>query len=421
MQQISATTTAPPAPMNTTPNDVLLGRYHAREVILGEIQRRLQETSNALALAKKEMKKLQHEQPAEDDSHDHNEWLMNIGKMTQKIGRLAATKAAAQDELHKHINSKALPLFAAPVDEVAEDCISGGIALLLEQGHERDEIVELIARQLQVNEFRFAFEAAEPEKRDDMANGQVVMFADDEDRGQTERRLAHLLGRNFPAPLPFHWIEIAAHLSDAELGAAWAWAAAPHHIEQPACIVDVMRGKLDRFERDPKLPATVKTTAEATARLGVELVVDIDDAGRVLLHAGDGPVAEVGKIDPSQTMIPVFAAVRMIGAAANGYQTTRQDWTWTEREGRARVEVAGMSGADNGGLNPPASAEEVAKTTPAQELKKQEIVGALRKHKGNLSHAARQLKVHRDSLRRRCNALNIDIESYRATREDGES
>lgn len=409
------TQTATPAPMHTSPDKVLLGRYHAREVIAVEIQRRRLDAKNAIAVAKKEIKKIQADQHPHEGEPEHDEWLRQIGRVTQKIRRLEAAKAQADEEMNKHINSRALPLFDAPPEDVALDCISGGIALLFEQGVDPEAIKEVLEREFEINRFRFAFENADAEVRDDLASGQSSLFTEtEEDRGVLERRLAHMLGRNFPPPLPFTWLEIVAHLTDVELGAGWAWAAAPHRIDQPQIIVDVMKGQLERFEREPRLPAELRLTPEAAERLGKSLVLDIDDTGIVLLHQDDAPVQEMGKIDPAQATIPVFAAVRMLAAAANGHQTTRDDWTWETRGERQRLEVEGMSGIDNGGLNP--ETEEVEDEAPkkkASDLNKHEIVKALRRHAGNLTYAGQALGVHRDSLRRRCIALEIKWDSYR--------
>jgi hypothetical protein len=418
--------------MLTSPDKVLLGRYHARELTLSEIQRRRIDASNSLKVSKKAMKKL------ESEPHEENDpaWLQRVGRQTQEIRRIEAEKNSANEELNKHINGRALPLFEAPPDDVAVDCITGGIALLLEQGHDREHILEVIEREFQIAEFRHRYEEMKPEVRD-TPEGQATLFAEEEDRGQVERRLAHMLGRNFPAPLPFCWLEVLAHLSDAEVRTAWAWAAAPHRIEQPQCIVDIMHGKeMQRFERDPKLPAVVRLTDEAATRIGKELVLEIDDTGRVLLTAPDAPVAEIGTIEPAQAMIPVFAAVRLLGAAANGYQTTRDDWTWHEREERRKAAVEGMSGVDNGGFNDtPATApiegetagdavDGVEKPAPAPRdatsLTPREIKAALRKSEGNLTAAAKSIGCSRDALRRRCVALEINIEEFREAggRED---
>lgn len=408
------------APMHTSPDKVLLGRYHARETISVEIQRRRLEAKQAIAVAKKELKKVQADQTPHEGEPEHNKWLQDIGRITQKIKRLEAAKAQADEELNRHINSRALPLFDAPPEDVALDCISGGIALLLEQGVDPENIKETLEREFEINRFRFAFEAADAEVRDDLASGQSNLFEAEEDRGVLERRLAHMLGRNFPPPLPFGWLEIAAHLSEAELGAAWAWAAAPHRIDQPQIIVDVMHGKLERFEREPRLPTSVRLTPEAAARIGREMTIDIDDTGIVLLHTGDAPAQEMGKIDPAEATIPVFAAVRLLGAAANGYQTSRDDWTWETRGERKRIEVEGMSGTDNGGLNP--EAEEAEGEQPkrkAADLGKGEITKALRARAGNLTYAGQDLGVHRDSLRRRCIALGIKWDSFRPADAEG--
>lgn len=427
-------TNAPPAPMLTSPDKVMLGRYHAREVILSEIQRRRVDATAALNVAKKDMKKLE----AEVHEADDPKWLERVGRQTQLIKRIVAEKQAASEDLNKHINGRALPLFEASPDDVAIDCIVGGIALLFEQEHDADHIREVLEREFQIAEFRHKYEELEPEKRE-AAVGQGTLFSEEEDRGQLERRLAHMLGRNFPAPLPFTWIEIAAHLTDAEVRTAWAWAAAPHRVEQPPRIVEIMQGKgLEGFERDPKLPALVRLTDAAAERIGKQLVLEIDDTGRVLLTppVGEGPVVEIGKIDPSQTTIPVFAAVRLLGAAANGYQTTRDDWTWREREERRKVEVAGMSGVDNGGLRVDPPADDGPPQAPrakreATEISREEIVEALEAAKakhvvrrgnvvGPLNLAAQALGVHRDSLRRRCKSLDIDLEQYRVAGEGDE-
>lgn len=414
------TPVASTAPMITSPDKVLLGRYHAREVISVEIQRRRLDAKQAINVAKKEMKKLQADQPDCEGQAEHDRWLQDIGRITQKIRKLEAQKAQADEELNKHINSRALPLFDAPPEDVALDCITGGIALLFEQGMSPEGIREVLEREFEVNRFRFAFEAADATVRDDLISGQVTLFEAEEDRGQLERRLAHMLGRNFPPPLPFGWLEIAAHLSDSELAAAWAWAAAPHRIDQPQVIVDAMHGKLERFEREPRLPVIVHLTPEAAERMGHALAIDIDDTGVVLLHDGAAPVQEMGKIDPAEATIPVFAAVRLLAAAANGYQTTRDDWTWEARGERQRLEVEGMSGADNGGLNP--EAEEVEGEQPkrkASDLGKGEITKALRARAGNLTYAGQDLGVHRDSLRRRCIALGIKWDSFRPADAEG--
>lgn len=52
-----------------------------------------------------------------------------------------------------------------------------------------------------------------------------------------------------------------------------------------------------------------------------------------------------------------------------------------------------------------------------EEFKKRLILNALTRHKGNQCAAARELQVHRNTLSRDIEALQIDPKQFRTTRE----
>lgn len=395
----------------TSTQEIMLGRYHAREVTLAQLQRRRLEAGEKLTAARKEMKALKSAAPLEEEGKAaHTAWLVKIGEHSNKIDKLSAEKASAEQALNTHIGGRALPLFAAEPEAVARDCIAGGIALLFEQDYEVSRIQATIAHEFEVASFRWAMEATSVANQDEAAQG--MLFPAERDRGELERSLAYLLGPNLPRPAPFSWIEIAAHLTDHELGAAWAWAAAPHKFEQPACLVDVLAGKLERFEHDPKLPTTVVLKAEAAERIGHHLSIEIDETGLVTLIPAGEPAQQLGKIEPAQMLVPVWVALRMLSGAANGrWRTTREDWAWRGRDVVSR-EVEGLSGLDNGGINEVDDTGEGKARAP--QLTKKAVVDQLKAHNGNLKEAGAVLGVSRDALRRRCKALGVDPDDYRS-------
>lgn len=401
----------------TSTQEIMLGRYHAREVTLAQLQRRRLEAAEKLSAARKEMKATKSAAPPEEEGKAaHTAWLVKIGEHSNKIDKLAAEKASAEQALNTHIGGRALPLFAAEPEAVARDCIAGGIALLFEQAYEVARIKEMIGHEFDIASFRWAFEATSAANQDEAAQG--LLFPAERDRGELERSLAYLLGPNLPRPAPFSWIEIAAHLTDHELGAAWAWAAAPHKFDQPQCLVDVLAGKLERFEHDPKLPTTVVLSAEAAERIGRHLSIEIDETGLVTLIPAGEPAQQLGKIEPSQMLVPVWVALRMIAGAANSrWVTTRDDWTWRDRA-KAKQDIEGMSGLDNGGLGEgPEDGEEGGDAegkARAPQLAKKAVVDKLKVHNGNLKEAGAALGVSRDALRRRCKALGVDPDDYRS-------
>lgn len=336
--------------------EIMLGRYHARDVTTGQLQRRRLEAADKLQAAKQAMK------------------------------------------------------------DVAIDCLRSGITLLFEQAWEGARIQQVIATEYEIASFRWAFEATSVASADEAVQG--LLFPAERDRGELERSLAYLLGPNLPRPAPFSWIEIAAHLTDHELGAAWAWAAAPHKFEQPQCLLDVAAGKLERFEHDPKLPTTVVLSAEAAERIGRNLSLEIDETGLVTLIPAGEPAQQLGKIEPSQMLVPVWVALRMIAGAANSrWVTTRDDWTWRDRA-QAKRDLEGMSGLDNGGLGEATEDEagegEGEGKARAPQLAKKAVVDALKAHAGNLKEAGAVLGVSRDALRRRCKALGVNPDDYRS-------
>lgn len=88
--------------------EIMLGRYHAREVTLAQLQRRRLEAAENLSSAKKAMKKLKAEAPAEGTEIERRRWLEKIGEQELEVDKLTAEKAAAEQALNAHIGNKAL-------------------------------------------------------------------------------------------------------------------------------------------------------------------------------------------------------------------------------------------------------------------------------------------------------------------------
>lgn len=403
--------------------EIMLGRYHAREVTLAQLQRRRLEAAENLSSAKKAMKKLKAEAPAEGTEIERRRWLEKIGEQELEVDKLTAEKAAAEQALNAHIGNKALPLFGADPDRVAKDCISGGMVLLFEQGYSRESIEEVAEVELMIAASRFEFDKnADASKT---AGDQATLFPLDRDRDELERSLAYILGPNLPRPSPFAWIEIVAHWTDDELEAAWSWATAPQNRDQPACITSALAGELDRYEHDPILPATIYTTDAADARIGDHLSVEIDETGRVVVSPTKGPPQEVGRLKPSQTLIPVFAAIRLIAAAHPRWNTGRDDWTWKNRD-KARDEVRADREAAKPRMPPkrkPEAAPAPAPTpTPAandeqphalDDIPVTVLLDAVRASKGSLTESGKILGITRDAMRRRCERHGIDYKAMK--------
>lgn len=396
--------------------EVLLGRYHAREVTLSQLQRRRIEAGEKLAAARKELKKITAEAPAEDaEKVEFDEWYAKVGKTKLSLDKLAAEKAAAEQALNMHIGSKALPLFAAEPEAVAADCISGGITLLLEQGLDAEQVKEQIGHELFVALHRFALDQKCDEG--DEKRVQAELFDEPLPRDETERSLAWLLGTSIPRPEGFAWIEIVAHLSDDDLAAAWAWAICPHKVEQPGRIAAIVAGDVEGFEHDPELPCEITATAEATLRLGLK-AAEIDETGRVTVFPTSGPPQEVGRIQPSQQLVGVFAGSRLIAAADPRWRSvTRDDWTWVGRgDGGVRLPPRRRPSANDAAAPAAPPAPEGKKPNgqnsladiPAEKLRE-----ALTRAEGNQTEAAEQLGITRDSLRRRLIFHGIRAEDFR--------
>lgn len=390
----------------TTP-EVMLGRYHARAVELIELNRRRIEAGQNLTAARKEMKKIKANTPGKDaDDAERAAWESKIGRQSIEIDRATATKVSAELALNAHIGNKALPLFKAAPEEVAEDCIRGGIMLLLETHVDAADIREKFEMLLDVARYLFAVDQP-PKDEDDGQDGQGSLFVEPEkrERGSRERSLAWLLRGTHRPPSGFSWLEIVAHLSDVELDEAWRWAAAPHKHESPACLAAVFEGKSDGFTRDPGLPVTMALTDLAVARFGKRFTIDIDDAGHIVAMPEKEVAQQVGQIDTAQMRIPTFVALRLVTAADPRWKDlTRDDFTWRGREPAGPREAPLKAGP------PPC---EVEKNPKLEDTSADKIREALAEHQGDLAAAGRQLGYGRDALRRRCTYYGIDVEGYR--------
>lgn len=399
-------TTAPMPPANaaaSTP-EVLLGRYHARDAEIRELNRRRLETIEKLTAARKELKRIKSKGPGEDPSPaDRHEWEAKIGRQSLVIEGLAAAKVSAELALNSAIGNKALPLFKAPPEDVAEDCLHGGIALLLEQGISADDIRSKFRFHLDTLVYRFR---AENPPEDDSEDGQGSLFAEDEkrDRGERERQFAWMLRGQYQPPRPFTWLEVVAHLSDADLDAGWRWGAAPHKHEMPAAIAALIDGNVEGFACEPGLPETITLTEKARERLGFGLVVEIDDAGHVVVHPGGAePAQQVGQIEAPQMVIPTFVAARMIAAADPRWSAiTRDDFTWKGREAASAPRPPAPLAHPVTGRSP--GLEDI----PAETIRK-----ALAENDGSPTKAGAALGITRDALRRRCKNYGIDIDAYK--------
>lgn len=395
----------PPAATASTP-EVLLGRYHARDAEIRELNRRRLETIEKLTAARKELKRIKSKGPGEEPSPaDRHEWEAKIGRQSLVIESLAAQKVSAELALNGAIGNKSLPLFKAPPEEVAEDCLRSGIALLLEQGISADDIRTKFRFLLDTLVYRFRADAP-PQEDEDGEDGQGSLFGEDEkrDRGERERQLAWMLRGGYQAPRPFTWLEVVAHLSDADLDAGWRWGAAPHKHEVPPAISALIDGNVEGFSREPGLPETIYMTDEARERLGFSLTVEIDDSGHVVVHpGGDEPAQQVGQIEAPQMVIPTFVAARMIAAADPRWSMiTRDDFTWKGREAA-------------GPARPPAPmAHPVTGRSPGlEDIPADTLRFALAENDGSPSKAGAALGISRDALRRRCKNYGIDIDAYK--------
>ena len=397
--------------MRTSATEQMLGRYHAREVTLAQLQRRRLEAGAALKSAKDELKKIKAEPPGEDATDgDRSRWYARLGEQGLKIERLTAEKSAAEAALNHHIGSKALPLFDAAPEVVAADCISGGITLLLEQGRERDDILEMFECELSVCWHRFEHDAKVEQRNED--DDQRVLFDEPLPRDEIERSLAYLLGTSLPAPGEFIWIEVASQLDDNELAAAWAWALRPHALEQPECIAKAVAGDTDRFEHDPRLPCTFTAKAETKLHTGLS-AVEVDEEGRVVAFTTDGATpTQVGKLEGVLKRIPVTASLRLLAEFMKRWTTTRDGWTWKGREAPRGDAVAANEPAPEAGAE--VEETEEAEAGGLDDIPVEKIRAALEKHKGVQTRAARELDISRDALRRRMEHHGIGFEEYRS-------
>lgn len=392
--------------------EVLLGRYHARDVEIRELNRRRLETIEKLTAARKELKRIKSKGPGEDPTPaDRHEWEAKIGRQSLAVEALAAAKVSAELALNQAIGNKALPLFKAPPEEVAEDCMRSGIALLLEQGISLEDIRGKFRFLLDTLAYRFRVEQPRDEDEDgEDDDGQGSLFGDDvkRDRGERERQLAWMLRGQYQPPRPFTWLEVVAHLADADLDAGWRWGAAPHKHEMPAAIAALIDGNVEGFAREPGLPETIKLTDKARERLGFDMAVEIDDAGHVVVAAaGSEPAQQVGQIEAPQMVIPTFVAARMIAAADPRWSSiVRDDFTWNGRETASAPRPPAPTIHPVTGRNP--GLEDI----PPDVLRK-----ALAENDGSPTRAGQALGITRDALRRRCKHFGIDIDSYKPERE----
>ena len=391
-----------PAAVHASTPEVLLGRYHTRDLEIRELNRRRLETIEKLTAARKELKRIKSKGPGEDPTPaDRHEWEAKIGRQSLVIEGLAAAKVSAELNLNQAIGNRPLPLFGSPPEDVAEDCLRTGMTLLLEHGVAVDDIQGKIKLLLGPIAYRFRVdnppedEADEAEQPDLFGSG-----TEKHDRGERERQLAWMLRSNYQPPRPFTWLEVVAHLSDLDLDAGWRWAAAPHKHERPAAVAAVIDGNVEGFAREPGLPETLTLTDEARARLRLDMTVEISDAGHVVVKPGGGEQPQqVGQIEAPQMQIPSFVAARMIAAADPRWSgIVRSDFTWKGHEVvPARAPKA-----------PPAERNPALEDIPEANIRK-----ALKDNHGDLTAAGEDLGISRDALRRRVKNYGIDLEEYR--------
>lgn len=117
----------------TDTHEIMLGRYHAREVTLAQLQRRRLEAAENLKAANKAMKKLKAEAPAEGTEIERRRWLEKIGEQELEVDKLTAEKAAAEQALNAHIGNKAHPLDDIPLPKLL-DAIRASKGSLTEAG-----------------------------------------------------------------------------------------------------------------------------------------------------------------------------------------------------------------------------------------------------------------------------------------------
>ncbi len=403
----------------TTETERLLARYHAREVLLEQLQRRLVDARESLARARKKLKKL-------------------------KGDKLTAAKASAQQDLDSHIAAKTLPLFGEDPEHTAKDSILSGIALLFEQQIEIPKI-RMLARDL-IDAVALRFASSKPADSDEDDDGaQVTMFAAQTSRRAVERDAAWMLAKHFPRPDPFSWQEVVAHLDADELAATWRWCSEPTNYGRPTWLAAVEAGQRDRFEKDPKLPAVFRLLDDAAARIGKSLSAEIDEQGRVhLLPRGEGPI-EIGKIEAHDVSIASFVLVRMVAEYKPEWSTSRDEWTWRGKDGKSREEARQHKPAPTNGpaiRMPPKRNPTQAEAAGQREAKVDEILGkadlptgayprsrsrrrsnprptrtgdpsvdklkaAMRAAKGNIKAAGEALGLSRDAMRRRLQAANL--------------
>lgn len=391
--------TSPAAAHASTP-EILLGRYHTRDLEIRELIRRRLETIEKLTAARKELKRIKSKGPGEDPTPtDRHEWEAKIGRQSLVIEGLAAAKVSAELSLNQAIGNRPLPLFGSPPEDVAEDCLRTGMTLLLEHGVEVDDIQDKI--KLLLGPIAYRFRVDNPPEDVDEEDEQPDLFgsgSEKHDRGERERQLAWMLRSNYRPPRPFTWLEVVAHLSDLDLDAGWRWAAAPHKHERPAAIAAVIDGNVEGFAREPGLPETLVLTDEARARLRFDMTVEISDAGHVIVRA-DGEDKFVGQIEAPQMQIPSFIAARMIAADPRWSGVVRSDFTWKGHE-----------------VVPPRApkAAAPAERNPAlEDIPEANIRKALKDNHGDLTAAGEDLGISRDALRRRVKNYGIDLEEYR--------
>jgi len=412
----------------TTETERLLARYHAREVLLEQLQRRLVDARESLARARKKLKKLKGDK---SEHTDEAKWAQEIGMLSIEVDKLTAAKASAQQDLDSHIAAKTLPLFGEDPEHTAKDSILSGIALLFEQQLEISKI-RMVARDL-IEAVALRFASSKPADSDDEDDdgGQVTMFAAQTSRRAVERDAAWMLAKHFPRPDPFSWQEVVAHLDADELAATWRWCSEPTNYGRPVWLTAVEAGQRDRFEKDPKLPAVFRLLDDAADRIGKSLSAEIDEQGRVhLLPRGEGPI-EIGKIEAPDVSIASFTLVRMVAEYKPEWSTSRDEWTWRGKDGKSREEARQHKPAATNGpaiRMPPKRNLTQAEAAGQREAKVDEILGkadlptgaanegepsvdklkaAMRAAKGSIKAAGEALGLSRDAMRRRLQAAGL--------------
>lgn len=410
----------------TTETERLLARYHAREVLLEQLQRRLIDAREALARARKKLKKLKQDK---SEHTDEAKWAQEIGMLSIELDKLAAGKASAQQDLDSHIAAKTLPLFGEDPEHTAKDCILSGVALLREQQIEISQVRMICRDMIDAVALRFAPSKDETDDADE-DEPQVSMFAAQTSRRAVERDTAFLLSRHFKRPDPFSWQEVIAHLDADELAATWRWCSDPTNYGRPTWLAAVEAGERDRFEKDPKLPAVFRLLDDAGDRIGKSMSAEIDEQGRVrLIPRGEGPI-EIGKIEPPDVPIASFVLVRMVAEYKPEWSTSRDEWTWRGKDGKSREEARQHKPAPQNGpavrmppKRKPTTAEEAgqkeqkideifskADAPPAAnegEPTVDQLKAAMRAAKGNIKAAGEALGISRDAMRRRLQAAGL--------------